>query len=117
MAIDWRARRPILGRGIGGLSGPAIKPVALRMVHDIARAVRVPVVGVGGIASASDVLEFVCAGAAAVQVGTAAFTDPALMVRIVDDIEQELAAARTTVRDLCGAMHRGERSPVGGCAR
>jgi dihydroorotate dehydrogenase (NAD+) catalytic subunit len=117
MAIDWRARKPILGRGIGGLSGPAIKPVALRMVHDIARAVRVPVLGVGGVASADDVLEFVCAGAAAVQVGTAAFTDPALMVRIVDELQQKLAAARTTVRELCGAVHRGATQAVGGCAR
>jgi dihydroorotate dehydrogenase (NAD+) catalytic subunit len=117
MAIDWRTRRPILGRGIGGLSGPAIKPVALRMVHDIARAVRLPILGVGGVRSADDVLEFVCAGAAAVQVGTATFTDPTLMVRIVDDLRAKLTAARTTIRELCGAIHRGERAAIGGCAR
>ncbi|MBZ0152542.1 MAG: dihydroorotate dehydrogenase, partial [Planctomycetes bacterium] len=68
MAIDWRKGRPILGRGIGGLSGPAIKPVALRMVYELARVVTIPIVGVGGIRSADDVLEFVCAGASAVQV-------------------------------------------------
>jgi dihydroorotate dehydrogenase (NAD+) catalytic subunit len=117
MAIDWRARRPILGRGIGGLSGPAIKPVALRMVHDVARAVRVPVIGVGGVASADDVLEFVCAGASAVQIGTAAFTDPTLLVRILDELAEKLTAARTTIRELRGAVHRGEPSPVGSCAR
>jgi dihydroorotate dehydrogenase (NAD+) catalytic subunit len=115
MAIDWRARAPVLGRGIGGLSGPAIKPVALRMVHDVARAVRVPVLGVGGVRCADDVLEFVCAGAAAVQIGTAAFTDPALMVRIVDELRTKLAAARTTIRELCGAVHRGRPAPVGSC--
>ena len=117
MAIDWRARKPVLARGIGGLSGPAIKPVALRMVHDIARAVRVPVLGVGGVRSAGDVLEFVCAGAAAVQVGTAVFTDPTLLVRIVDELRAQLTAARTTVRELCGAVHRGQPVPAGSGAR
>ncbi len=117
MAIDWRARRPILGRGIGGLSGPAIKPVAIRMVHDIARAVRLPILGVGGVRSADDVLEFVCAGASAVQVGTATFTDPTLMVRIVDELRDKLTAAGTTIRELRGAAHRGEPAAVGGCSR
>jgi dihydroorotate dehydrogenase (NAD+) catalytic subunit len=112
MAIDWRKRRPILGRGIGGLSGPAIKPVALRMVHEIARSVRIPILAVGGARSADDVLEFVCAGASAVQIGTAMFTDPALMVRIVDDLHAALAAARTTVRELRGAAHRPDPAPI-----
>jgi dihydroorotate dehydrogenase (NAD+) catalytic subunit len=102
MAIDWRKQRPILGRGIGGLSGPAIKPVALRMVYELARAVTIPIVGVGGVRSADDVLEFVCAGASAVQVGTAMFTDPGLMVRLVGEVEAKLAAAGTTLAALRG---------------
>lgn len=116
MAVDWRKQKPILGRVIGGLSGPAIKPVALRMVWQIAAAVRLPILAVGGVRSADDVLEFVCAGASAVQVGTAMFTDPALMVRLVDEIAQKLAVAKTTVRELRGALHRSA-APVGGCAR
>jgi dihydroorotate dehydrogenase (NAD+) catalytic subunit len=116
MAIDWRKRKTILGRGIGGLSGPAIKPVALRMVYQIAAAVRLPIVAAGGVRSADDVLDFVCAGASAVQVGTSMFTDPALMVRIVDEIRQKLAAAGTTIRELRGAVHQ-QQQPVGGCAR
>lgn len=106
MAVDWRRRRTILARGIGGLSGPAIKPVALRMVHDVARSVRIPVIAAGGAHSAECVLEFVCAGASAVQIGTAMFTDPALMVRIVDDLRALLAEAGTTIADLRGCLHR-----------
>lgn len=117
MAVDWRQQQAVLGRGIGGLSGPAIKPVALRMVWEIARVVRVPILGVGGVATADDVLEFVCAGASAVQVGTALFTDPAAMVRIVDGLRERLTAAKTTIGELRGAMHRGEQAPALGCAR
>lgn len=117
MAIDWRRRRPVLGRGIGGLSGPAIKPVALRMVHDLARSTRLPILAVGGVRSADDVLEFICAGASAVQVGTSLFTDPALLVRIVDELPAKLASARTTIAELRGAVHRTAATPVGGCAR
>lgn len=117
MAIDWRRQRPILARGIGGLSGPAIKPVALRMVYECARTVRIPVVGVGGIRSAEDVLEFVCAGAAAVQIGTAQFTDPALMVRIVEELQSLLAAAGTTIAALRGSAHRhGQAVAPAACA-
>lgn len=112
MAIDWRQGRPILGRGIGGLSGPAIKPVALRMVYELARVVTIPIVGVGGIRSADDVLEFVCAGASAVQVGTAMFTDPGLMVRLVGEVEAKLAAAGTTLEALRGRAHRAAAAPV-----
>lgn len=112
MAIDWKKKKPILARGIGGLSGPAIKPVALRMVHECARAVQIPVIGVGGVRSATDVLEFVCAGASAVQIGTAQFTDPALMVRIVDDLRRLLAEAKTTIADLRGCVHRAETQAV-----
>jgi dihydroorotate dehydrogenase (NAD+) catalytic subunit len=117
MAVDWRRQRPILGKGIGGLSGPAIKPVALRMVWQIAGATRLPIMAVGGARSADDVLEFVCAGASAVQIGTAMFTDPGLMVRIVDDLAQRLAEHRTTIRELRGALHRQTESAAGGCAR
>lgn len=87
LAIDLEARRPILGSGVGGLSGPAIKPLALRMVHDVARAVAIPVVGVGGICSARDALEFLVVGARAVQIGTATFTRPDTMLRVIDGIE------------------------------
>lgn len=104
MAVDWRKRKPVLGRGIGGLSGPAIKPVALRMVHEVSRAVRIPVVGVGGARTAEDVLEFVCAGASAVEVGTAAFVDPAILVGVVDDLQRLLAAANTTIAELRGSL-------------
>src|SRR5262249_49786341 len=72
MAIDLEARRPRLASGTGGLSGPAIKPVALRMVHELAHAVRLPVIGVGGIRTGEDALEFLCCGASAIQVGTPA---------------------------------------------
>lgn len=117
MAVDWRKRRPILARGIGGLSGPAIKPVAMRMVHDIVRAVRIPVIAVGGARSADDVLEFVCAGARAVQIGTAMFTDPTLMVRIVDDLRERLGSARTTIGELCGSLHHGQAPSVAPAGR
>jgi dihydroorotate dehydrogenase (NAD+) catalytic subunit len=106
MAVDWRRQRPVLGRVIGGLSGPAIKPVALRMVYEVARTVKVPILAAGGVRSADDVLEFLCAGASAVQVGTSMFTDPALMFRLVDEIAQQLAAAGTDVATLSGALHR-----------
>jgi dihydroorotate dehydrogenase (NAD+) catalytic subunit len=117
MAVDWRRRKPILGRTIGGLSGPAIKPVALRMVYEIARAVPLPILGVGGVRSADDVLEFVCAGASAVQVGTSMFTDPALMFRLVGELQQKLTDAGTTIGELHRSLHRDAAAPAGGCAR
>jgi dihydroorotate dehydrogenase (NAD+) catalytic subunit len=86
MAVDVRARRPRLANIYGGLSGPAIKPVALRMVHQVCRAVSVPVVGLGGIVSAEDVLEFILVGATAVQVGTANFLRPDFAFRLVDEV-------------------------------
>lgn len=90
MAIDWRKRRPLLGNVVGGLSGPAIKPVALRIVHQVARAVDIPIVGVGGIATLDDVLEFLIAGATAVQIGTANFYDPTATMRILDGLPAAL---------------------------
>jgi dihydroorotate dehydrogenase (NAD+) catalytic subunit len=88
LAIDARTRRPKLANVYGGLSGPAIKPIALRMVHQAAAAVKIPVIGLGGIASGEDAVEFMVAGAAAVQVGTANFVDPAATVRIVRQISE-----------------------------
>ena len=77
MAVDWRRRRPILGNVTGGLSGPAIKPLALRLVWQVARQVQMPIIGIGGIATLDDVMEFLVAGASAVQLGTVNFYDPA----------------------------------------
>ena len=90
MAIDWRRRKPILGNVIGGLSGPAIKPVALRMVWQVAQAVDIPIIGIGGIATTDDVLEFLVAGATAVQIGTANFYNPGLPSHLVDDLQRVL---------------------------
>jgi len=87
MAIDLASRRPILGNISGGLSGPAIKPIALHMVYQVAREVTVPVIGCGGIASASDALEFIMAGASAIQVGTATFANPRAPLDILEGIE------------------------------
>jgi dihydroorotate dehydrogenase (NAD+) catalytic subunit len=92
LAVDWRRRRPILGAGAGGLSGPAIKPLALRCVWQVARAVQVPIIGVGGIASLNDVMEYLVCGASAVQIGTANFYDPGVAPRLVDELEQLVAA-------------------------
>jgi dihydroorotate dehydrogenase (NAD+) catalytic subunit len=94
MAVDWRRKRPILANDIGGLSGPAIKPVALRMVWEVARALRgYPVIGIGGIASAVDALEFLVAGASAVQVGTATFYNPTASETILDELPRLLEQA------------------------
>jgi dihydroorotate dehydrogenase (NAD+) catalytic subunit len=91
MAIDWRRRRPLLGNVMGGLSGPAIKPIALRAVYQVAQAVRIPVVGIGGIATIDDVMEFLVAGAAAIQIGTANFYDPTVSIKILDALPAALA--------------------------
>ena len=88
MAVDWRRARPVLGNNLGGLSGPAIKPLALRVVWQVARAVDVPIVGVGGIQTLDDVMEFLVAGASAVQIGTANFYDPGLAGRLVAELSQ-----------------------------
>jgi dihydroorotate dehydrogenase (NAD+) catalytic subunit len=91
MAIDWRKKKPILGNIVGGLSGPAIKPVALRCVYQVARAVQIPVVGIGGIASIDDVMEFMAAGASAVQIGTANYYDPTVSQRLIQQLPEALA--------------------------
>jgi dihydroorotate dehydrogenase (NAD+) catalytic subunit len=90
MAVDVRTMRPKLSTITGGLSGPAIKPVALRMVWQVARAVKIPVIGLGGIMNAEDALEFIIAGATAVQVGTASFINPRAGAEIVKGIEKYL---------------------------
>ena len=105
VAVDWRSRAPVLGKTIGGLSGPAIRPVALRMVYQISRATDLPIIGVGGIASADDVLQFLAAGASAVQVGTQNFVDPACMTSILDDLQGMLAAEMLTLRAVVGSLH------------
>jgi len=105
MAVDWRRRLPRLGGGMGGLSGPAIKPIALRAVYQTARAVGVPVVGIGGIASVDDVMEFLVAGATAVQIGTANFYRPTVSIEILDALPDALAElGATRVADVVGTL-------------
>ncbi|MCA9173665.1 MAG: dihydroorotate dehydrogenase [Planctomycetales bacterium] len=105
MAVDWRRRRPLLGNVVGGLSGPAIKPVALRCVYEIATRAKVPVIGIGGIASCDDMMEFLVAGAAAIQIGTANYYDPQVSMRLLDQLPgalAELGVAR--VADVTGTL-------------
>ncbi len=90
MAIDIEHRQPLLSISTGGLSGPAVKPVALRMVWQVAKAVNIPVIGLGGISSATDAIEFLMAGASAIEIGTANFLDPAITVKVRDGINQWL---------------------------
>jgi len=99
LAIDARTRRPRLGAGFGGLSGPAIKPIALRMVYEAAQAVKIPILGIGGIATGLDAAEFLIAGATAVQVGTANFFDPRATVRIAQELESFLE--RENIPQVC----------------
>ena len=105
LAIDLETRRPRLASGGGGLSGPAIKPVALRMVHDLTRAVRIPIIGIGGIRTGEDALEFLTCGATAVQVGTSSFYDPRSPVRIAEEMAQWCEAhGVSAVRDVIGSL-------------
>ena len=105
MAVDWKRRKPILGNGIGGLSGPAIKPLALRIVWQVAQAVRTPIIGIGGIQSIDDVLEFLVCGATAIQVGTANFYNPGLAVRLVAELEAALTSqGLESVSELVGTL-------------
>jgi dihydroorotate dehydrogenase (NAD+) catalytic subunit len=105
MAVDWRRRRPVLGNVTGGLSGPAIKPLALRLVWRVAQHVRVPVVGVGGIATLDDVMEFLVAGASAVQLGTVNFYDPTASARIAGQLPEALAQlGASSVREVVGSL-------------
>lgn len=103
MAMASDRRRPFLGNTYGGLSGPALKPVALRVVYEVAQAVSIPVIAIGGVSGFDDVLDFLAAGASAVQVGTAVFADPTLPVRLIDDLEAWCAEhGLGTPRDLVG---------------
>lgn len=108
MQIDVRRRRPILANLTGGLSGPAVKPVAVRMVYQVASAVRIPVIGIGGISGLHDALEFFMAGAAAIEVGTAIFTDPTMLIRLVDDLEEWLRVDGVErLTDIIGVANPG----------
>jgi len=105
LAVDAKTRRPRLGAGFGGLSGPAIKPIALRMVYQVAKAVKIPVVGMGGIATGEDAAEFMIAGATAVEVGTATFWDPASPVRIARELGEFLKQQNIQqVSELTGTL-------------
>lgn len=105
MAINAETRRPILGTVTGGLSGPAIKPIALRMVWDVYRAVKVPIIGMGGIMNAKDAIEFLLAGSSAIQIGTANYMDPAVSIKILEGIENYMVRHGVkSVTELTGAM-------------
>ena len=111
MAIDAEKRRPVLSTITGGLSGPAVKPIALRMVWQTAQAVKVPIIGMGGIASATDAVEFLLAGASAVEVGTYNFVDPSVTTQIVDGIEDYMHRhGFTDIQDLIGALQIPKKS-------
>jgi dihydroorotate dehydrogenase (NAD+) catalytic subunit len=106
MVIDTRTRKPILANGTGGLSGPAVKPVALRMVYQVAQAVRIPVVGLGGIATVEDAIEFLMAGASAIQVGTAIFSEPGVLARLIDGIPAWMRANGVqTLSEIVGSAN------------
>ncbi|HVV47130.1 MAG TPA: nitronate monooxygenase, partial [Bryobacteraceae bacterium] len=107
LAIDSRSRRPRIGAGYGGLSGPAVKPIALRMVEQAAHAVKIPVIGIGGIACGEDAAEFLIAGASLVEVGTATFWDPAAVLTVARELEKllpELGVRRAC--DLVGTLKK-----------
>ena len=105
MVIDVETRRPVLANGIGGLSGPAVHPVAVKMVWEAAKAVKIPIVGMGGITSARDALEFILAGASAVAVGTANFTDPGTAIRVIKGLEDYLRRHKIArIADLVGTL-------------
>lgn len=105
MAIDIEKRKSLLSIGTGGLSGPAVKPVALRMVHQVSKAVKIPVVGLGGICTAKDAIEFFMAGATAIEIGTANFLDPAVTVKVRDGIDQWLDShGCESIMDIIGVI-------------
>lgn len=105
MAVDIRTRRPLLGNIVGGLSGPAIKPVALRMVWQVAQAVKVPVIGMGGIMTATDAIEFLLCGASAVQIGAGNFVEPTTAWRVIDGIAEYMEEQGfASVRELSGSL-------------
>ena len=105
MAVDIEHRKPQLSIRTGGLSGPAVKPVALRMVYDVAHAVKIPVIGVGGISSAADAIEFLMCGATAIQIGTANFVDPTVTIKVIEGLDSWLDAyGCQSVHEIIGAL-------------
>jgi dihydroorotate dehydrogenase (NAD+) catalytic subunit len=107
IAIDWRRRKPMLGNGMGGLSGPAIKPIALRCVHQVASAVDIPIIGIGGIANIDDVMEFLVAGASAIQIGTANYYDPTVSTRLIEQLPAALGEIQAdSVSAIIGSLNR-----------
>jgi dihydroorotate dehydrogenase (NAD+) catalytic subunit len=110
MAIDVETRRPKLSNIVGGLSGPAIRPIAVRMVYECRRAVKIPVIGMGGIATATDALEFMIAGATAVQVGTANYVDPFIWAKLIDGMRDYMRRHRISrIADLVGTIDTSSR--------
>lgn len=108
MAVDWRCRRPLLGNVLGGLSGPAIKPIALRCVYQAAQAVDTPLIAIGGIATIDDVMEFMAVGATAIQIGTANYYDPTVSMKILDALPAALReAGAKRVLDFVGSLETG----------
>lgn len=106
MAINVETQRPVLSTVTGGLSGPAVKPIALRMVWQVAQAVKIPIIGLGGIMNATDAIEFFLAGATAIQVGTANFIDPLVTVKIIDGIDNYLNRHKiNSISELVGCLH------------
>ncbi|MEZ6042047.1 MAG: dihydroorotate dehydrogenase [Planctomycetaceae bacterium] len=111
MAIDWKRRKPILGNVLGGLSGPAIKPLALRIVWQVSQQVNIPIIGVGGIQCIDDVMEFLLAGASAVQIGTASFYNPGIACQIVQQLPDALnQLGAKSVADITGTLQIADRT-------
>ena len=105
MAVDWRKRKPMLANVVGGLSGPAIKPIALRCVYQVASQVGVPVIGVGGIATVDDMMEFLVAGASAIQIGTANYYDPMVSMKLIRGLSDALVSiGANSVREVIGTL-------------
>jgi dihydroorotate dehydrogenase (NAD+) catalytic subunit len=105
MAVDWRKRKPLLGNIVGGLSGPAIKPIALRCVYQVATQVGVPIIGVGGIANLDDCMEFLVTGASAIQIGTANYYDPFASIKILEGLPKALdSMGAHKVEDIVGTL-------------